>query len=93
MAPLSSIAHFLNGALFLGHLVIGLFFWRFYAKTKDRLFGCFAAAFWLLAVERLLIFHYGPENLHVPAVYLTRLIAFLLIIAAIVSKNRRTDAG
>jgi hypothetical protein len=84
----SIFAHFLSGALFLGFLMVGVFFWRFYVKTKDRLFARFAVAFWLLSVERLLILYFGAENLHVPVVYVTRLVAFLLIIAAIVSKNR-----
>lgn len=90
---MNATATFLNGALLVAFLVIGLFFWRFYVKTRDRLFMGFAACFGLLGIERLLIFRFGPENLHVPAVYLTRLVAFLLLIIAIASKNRGTRSG
>jgi hypothetical protein len=78
----------LSGAVFLGYAVIGLFFLRFWTKSRDRLFAWFAAAFWLLAIERLLLARFAGTDL--PAVYLVRLAAFILIIAAIVDKNRRS---
>jgi hypothetical protein len=84
----SSFTLLLAGAIVTGYCVIGLFFLRFWTKTKDYLFAYFAAAFWLLAAERVVILRLGIAGSHNPMVYLTRLFAFLLIIAAIVRKNR-----
>ena len=63
------------------------FFIRFWRKTRDRLFVFFAAAFLPLGVERLAILITSAE-LH-SYCYLIRLAAFLLIIFAILDKNRR----
>lgn len=80
---------FLTGAVVFGFLVAGLFFIRFWRKTHDRLFLFFAGAFWTLGGEQAVLAATGWAN--DPAyyyVYLMRLAAFLLIIAAIVDKNR-----
>ncbi|HEU0053704.1 MAG TPA: DUF5985 family protein [Longimicrobium sp.] len=81
-----------SGALVMGYFVAGLFFLRFWKETRDRLFGIFAAAFWLLGVQRallaLLVDDASREG-HV-LFYLVRLVAFLLILWAIVDKNRGT---
>ena len=66
---------------------IFVFFIRFWRKTRDRLFVFFAAAFLPLGVERLAILITSAE-LH-SYCYLIRLAAFLLIIFAILDKNRR----
>lgn len=76
----------MSGALAMGYAVAGLFFFRFWRETRDVLFGCFAAAFVLLAVGRALLGFVDPPEV----LYVLRLIAFLLIIAAIVIKNRQT---
>jgi hypothetical protein len=78
---------FLSGVITMGFLVAGLFFLRFWARTRDRLFAAFSAAFWLLAANQGL-----TAMAHMPReeeswIYLLRLAAFSLIIAAIVSKN------
>lgn len=82
---------FMGGAIFMGHLVAALLFLRFWRRTGDRLFGWFAAAFFVLTAERLLLFWYVAGHIH-PAVYMARLVAFLLIIAAVVDRNRRTNS-
>ncbi len=81
-------SQFLNGAIALGFLVSGLFFFRFWSRTKDRLFVIFGLAFWVMTFERVLLLVVSPANEFRPYVYLVRLFAFLLIIIAIIDKNR-----
>jgi uncharacterized membrane protein len=85
----ASLIHFLSGAAALAFWVIGVFFIRFWRKTRDRFFGVFACAFWVLGAERVLLLVVSLENEFRPYVYLVRLIAFLLIIGAIVDRNVR----
>ena len=78
---------FLSGMVTAGFLGSGLFFARFWSRSRDFLFLAFAAAFWLLALNEALI-ALAPE----PIVgrswfYLLRVAAFLLIVTAIVQKN------
>ena len=77
----------LTGAIMVSALAISVFFFRFWRKTGDRLFGFFSAAFLLLGFERVSIVLVSRE-LH-GLVYLVRFCAFLLIIFAIIEKNRR----
>ncbi|HEY1922148.1 MAG TPA: DUF5985 family protein [Tepidisphaeraceae bacterium] len=84
---------FLLGSLVMACCVAGMFFLRFWRKTRDRLFALFSAAFWLLGVNwGLLIFTRGNED-RFGGLYILRLAAFLLILVGIVDKNRtRNDA-
>jgi len=81
---------FLSGALMLGFVVGGAFFFEFWRKTHDRLFLMFGVAFALQAVERfvLVVLTDGRNEEH-SFVYLFRLAAFAAILGAIVDKNRR----
>lgn len=77
------------GAIAMASAVAALFFLRFWRDTGDRLFVIFAAAFLLLAATRIgLVLAHGREE---PETYWywVRLVAFLLILAAIIDKNRR----
>jgi hypothetical protein len=80
---------FLYGAAAMGCAIIGLFFFRFWRQSLDRLFLLFAMAFWMLAVDRIVlgIFAFATERREY--VFLLRLIAFCLIIYGVVDKNRR----
>lgn len=81
----------LSGAMVMGYLVPGLFFLRFWKESADRLFLIFAVAFWMLALQRtLLTLLAGEPGAHI-YLYVVRLLAFLLIIAAIVDKNRASS--
>jgi hypothetical protein len=82
-------ALFLSGAIMLGYLAIGFFFFRFWKKTRDSLFSVFCAAFWVLGVERIILLVTRPEDEIRPYVYLIRFSAFLLILAGFLLKNRR----
>ena len=79
----------ISGALVACYLMAGLFFLRFWTTSRDRLFGMFAASFGILAVQRLALSltHHTMEDQTV--FYLMRLAAFVLIIIAIIDKNRR----
>ena len=70
-------------------LTIALFFLRFWRQTRDRLFVVFAAAFALLMVERLMLATVSASHEMAPYIYLVRLVAFALIMGAVVDKNRR----
>lgn len=81
----------LAGAIMLAAWAIFVFFLRFCRKTGDRLFAFFAAAFLLLGIERIIIV--GLSSDHQSFGYLIRLFAFLLILFAILDKNRRGGKG
>ena len=79
---------FLSGAVMMGSFVAAAFFWRYWKRTRDPFFALFTMAWALMGIERLcLAVRNVPEE---PAfgLYFIRLAAFLLIIVAIVSKNR-----
>ncbi|HYE00886.1 MAG TPA: DUF5985 family protein [Alphaproteobacteria bacterium] len=78
---------FVSGAITCGFVVAAVFFLRFWARTRDRLFAIFAAAFALLALNQGIVALAGIPREELSWVYLLRLAAFSLIIAAIVSKN------
>ena len=77
----------ISGLLIMGYTVSGLFFFRFWKASSDRLFLFFGVAFWLLAFQRIVLLLAADEGaLTLP--YVIRLVAFVLILAAIVDKNR-----
>jgi hypothetical protein len=80
---------FLAGAATISLLVIAMFFLRFWRRTHDRLFLFFAGAFLMMMVERIVRTIIG-ENEWAPYVYTIRLLAFILMIIAVIDKNRRT---
>jgi hypothetical protein len=83
---------FLWGALVMGCAVVGLFFLRFWRTTSDRLFLFFSLAFAMLAGSWGWLATAGPEIETRHFAYMLRLAAFVLIIVAIVDKNRRARA-
>ena len=86
------INQFLHGSIVICYLLGGLFFLRYWKKTRDRLFAIFAIAFWVLAAERILLAATLPEYEFRPYIYLVRLFAFVLIIIAIIDKNRNKSS-
>lgn len=79
---------FLQGVTAAGSLAVGLFFLRSWRETGDRFFVLFAFAFWFLALNPIALLWADPASEHRHFFYLIRLFAFLLIIVAIVDKNR-----
>ncbi len=79
---------FLAGIVTGGFLIAGLFFFRFWHRTRDSLFLAFALAFWLLGLGQSIL---ALGNVPVEErswIFLIRLSAFALILAAIIRKNR-----
>jgi uncharacterized membrane protein len=83
--------HLVSGAIIMGYLVAGLFFLRFWRETRDRLFLIFAISFWILGVQRVLLAWTSPSAETRPGLYLIRLFAFVLILLAVVDRNRRSE--
>jgi len=82
---------FLNGVATAGALGVGLFFFRIWRETRDRFFALFALAFWMLALSWCLLVWATPASENRHFFYLGRLVGFLLIIVAIVDKNRAAN--
>jgi hypothetical protein len=78
---------FTLGLLVMGASIVGLFFLRFWRKTHDRLFMIFALAFWLMGFNWLALAFTQEDEVRT-ILYAVRLVAFVLILAAIIDKNR-----
>jgi hypothetical protein len=77
-----------SGAIIMGNLVAGLFFLKFWTQSADRLFLSFALAFWIFAVQRVLLALFAEQpDAHV-WLYLLRVLGFVVILLAIIDKNR-----
>ena len=79
----------LIGATAFGSAAIGLFFLRFWRESRDRLFLAFATAFFIFAANRVVIGLSDRESEELLPVYGLRAAGFLVIILAIVDRNRR----
>lgn len=86
------IEGFLLGVIATCSFAAGLYFLRFWRDTRDSLFLNFALAFFIEAGNRAAMMFFARPNEASPWVYLVRAFAFLLIVAAIVQKNRRSRA-
>jgi len=79
----------LVGAIAMASATASLFFFSYWRTTRDRFFLYFAASFGLEAANRVLhalhVFQIEDE----PVYYLVRLVAYALILFAIIGKNRR----
>ena len=79
----------LSGAVASASFIVALFFLRFWKTSGDRFFLYFAASFALEAMNRMALGTMTVSNEDEPAYYVVRLVAFVLILIAIVDKNRR----
>jgi Fe2+ transport system protein B len=98
MAP-QWLGTFVQGMSAMACVVISLFFVQFWRKTADRLFLIFAISFGLMCVTRVVATAIvataaaaqntlAEGQVHTGTVYLIRFLAYLLILVAIVDKNR-----
>lgn len=81
----------LLGATAMSYAAAAAFFFRYFRRSRDRLFFIFAGAFSVLSFNRVAL---GLLDAHSEArtwLYVVRLFAFLLILYAIVDKNRAPD--
>jgi hypothetical protein len=88
---MSHLNPFLLGAVVMACAVAGVFFLRFWRRTRDRLFAMFAAAFWILGLNWMLLAFTDPEaESRRVLLYAIRAVAFTLILIAVIDKNRST---
>jgi hypothetical protein len=78
---------FLVGVIAMGSLTASLFFLKFYTRTRDSLFLAFALAFGIEAINRTATIEINRAPEASPWTYIVRLLAFLIILAAIIKKN------
>ena len=78
----------LSGFVAAGAFVSALFFLRFYRMARERLFLLFGAAFAVMAVNHIALGLTHPESEARIALYVVRLMSFLLILAGVVDRNR-----
>ena len=79
----------LVGAVACASLVAALFFLRFWTHTRDRFFLFFALSFAIEGVNRVILYLSVGLYEDAPVYYVVRLVAYGLILAAIIDKNRR----
>lgn len=82
------LATFLAGAIVAGFACAGLFFLKFWKRTRDELFLAFTGAFWLLGLGQAMLTFSDIPLEERSWLYLLRLAAFTLILTAIWRKNR-----
>jgi hypothetical protein len=88
------VIEFLDGASCLACAAIAAIFLRFWRLGGDRLLLLFGLAFMVLAVNRIGLAVLDDDGEAGTFVYLARALAFGLILAAIVDKNRvRSSVG
>jgi len=84
----------LTGAIAMGFAIAAVFFLRFWRETNDRLFLLFALSFVILSLNRVALGIAQQQQTRGDYFYWIRLIAFGIILLAILDKNRSrsTDA-
>jgi hypothetical protein len=82
------VIEFLAGAVTFGHAIAGFCFLRFWRRTRDPLFLAFAFAFGLFGVNQFLVSLLGAGSENATYAYVLRVLGYLLILGAIVGKNR-----
>lgn len=93
MGTSAVIADLMRGAIAMGFAVAAVFFLRFWYVSRDRLFAFFSAAFVVLTINRVLLAASPSlQREHTTTLFTVRLLAFLLILAAIVDKNLRRQS-
>jgi uncharacterized membrane protein HdeD (DUF308 family) len=79
---------FFLGVIVSASLTAAAFFYKFWRQTRDLLFLGFAAAFLIEGLNRVSFLFLASPNEGDPLVYTVRLFSYLLLLAAIVNKNR-----
>lgn len=83
-----AMTQFLLGAIAMGSAVVALVFLGYYRRTTDRLFLFFSASFALDTVGRVWMALWHSTDDASGTVYLLRVLSYLLILLAILDKNR-----
>ena len=83
------MSQMLIGAIVTASFVAGLFFFRYWRSTRDRFFLYFALSFWIEAADRVALGVLGSTSEFEPLFYGVRVLAYGLIVLAILQKNRK----
>jgi hypothetical protein len=81
------IEGFLLGVIVTASAVASMYFLRFWRHTRDPLFLSFSVAFAIEGLNRVVFLFIERPNEGSPVIYVVRLLAFLIILAAIIRKN------
>ncbi|MGH9858591.1 MAG: DUF5985 family protein [Candidatus Acidiferrales bacterium] len=81
------IEGFLLGVIAMASVTAGVFFLKFWRDTHDLLFLAFAVTFLVEGFNRTSVLFLADPSEGSPRIYLVRLFAFLLLLAAILKKN------
>ncbi|MCS0580216.1 DUF5985 family protein [Massilia pinisoli] len=82
-----------SGAIAMASFIIALFFLRFWRDSRDRFFLYFALSFGIEGVHRIVSALSYDDNEDSPLHYLVRLLAYGLILWAILEKNLPARGG
>lgn len=85
----SDLTYFLYGAIALTCFAIGVKFLKYWQLSRDRFFLWFTSAFWVFTIGWSLRLVVDTDDEHRHYLFVPRLIGFLLILIAILDKNRR----
>ncbi len=85
---MTETSQFLSGAIFMGYAVAGLFFLKFWRRTRDPLFLAFAVAVWALAAMRIVLSSLSDQSELRFFIYSGRLVPYALILWGVFQKNR-----
>lgn len=83
------LTFFFSGIIFTSFGFAGIFFLKFWKKTKERFFLAFALACWALSIERIAMLIESKNNETSAWVYLFRLVAFFLVFLAVYHANQQ----
>lgn len=78
---------FLLGIIVTASILSGIFFLKFWKRTREFLFLAFAVAFITEGLSRVAVLLLAKPNEGSPWIYLVRLFASLFILTAILKKN------
>jgi hypothetical protein len=85
------VMHFFDGVTLALAMIAALAFLRYFRRTRDRMFLFFAAAFFLYGLNRIVFqFRISAGDFANMWLYVIRIIAFAIVIAGVVDKNRRS---
>lgn len=87
---ITSTETFLLGVICTCSVLAGLFFLKFWRRTRDSLFLAFGIAFLVEGINRAFILDLPNPNQAHPLTYIVRLLASLIILAGILHKNYRS---
>lgn len=79
---------FVLGGSTVACLAIALFFFRFWRQTRDRLFAALGGAFLIFGANRLILALTSEDGDGRIYAYTLRFLAFMLVVWAIIDKNR-----